>query len=131
MKTANKKTSSNSLVEYEKKQIQSGIRLKERCSSLKEKSSAISISTSELRRENKITLSSCFKPQNHNIATNSISYTNNSNNTNETPSHYRKKSVNIFKNNFKSCNKNLPSVKTRKDSNGNLIKKGSKNPYNV
>jgi hypothetical protein len=39
----------------------------------------------------------------------------------------RKKSTNIFKENFKSCNKNLPIIKTRKDSFGILILKGSKN----
>ena len=52
-------------------------------------------------------------------------------NTNDNLStlHFRNKSVNIFKENFKSCNKNLPFVKTRKDSFGLLIKKGSKNHH--
>lgn len=39
----------------------------------------------------------------------------------------RKKSKNIFKENFKSCNRNLPVVKTRKDTFGIPIIKGSKN----
>jgi hypothetical protein len=39
----------------------------------------------------------------------------------------RKKSINIFKENFKSCNRNLPVVKTRIDSFGIMILKGSKN----
>lgn len=52
-------------------------------------------------------------------------------NTNDNLStlNFRNKSVNIFKQNFKSCNKNLPVVKTRKDSYGLLIKKGSKNHH--
>lgn len=66
----------------------------------------------------------------------SLPYRKNDNNfsdqkiPNETSTNFtfqKMKKINIFKQNFKSCSKALPVVKTRKDFFGIMIRKGSKN----
>jgi len=120
--------SSNSLTKLDKKnnnlQLKSSFK-KDNFLSIKSKP-ADSNSPVYLRRDKKSLTST-----NKSLSSKDVSspYQINNSNNNETNdfSNFRKKPINIFKQNFKSCNKNLPLVKTRRDRNGILIQKNSKN----
>jgi hypothetical protein len=88
-----------------------------------------------LRRENKSTTMTndklIFSKEYNNLYIGLLPFQYNINNgspsNGEISNNLRKKPESIFKKNFKSCNRNLPNLKLRKDSYGILIQKGKKN----